>query len=171
MLGLEELTMLTTTMEITYKLLLERVTFQVLWEIGQQLFQTMESQFNSNINGGDRGIYLLGDTSMEITNSNVKNPSQYGVFTTGDNDVVFDGLTVSDNTGVLSNNYGFYSGQYVTGDISIKNSVFDGMGTSIYFNNDVGTAVENTVLGNGDTGLKIGSQSDDKLRTRWPNYW
>ena len=61
---------------------------------------------------------------MEITNSNVKNPSQYGVFTTGDNDVVFDGLTVSDNTGIVSNNYGFYSGQYVTGDISIKNSNF-----------------------------------------------
>jgi len=115
---------------------------------------------NSNINGAVRGIYLLGDTSMEITNSNVKNPSQYGVYTTGDNDVVFDSLTVSDNSGVLSNNYGFYSGQYVTGDISIKNSNFNGMGTSIYFNNDVGTAVENTVLSNGDTGLKIGTQSD-----------
>ena len=115
---------------------------------------------NSVINDAVYGIYLNGETSMDITNSQVKNPTQFGVFTDGDNDVSFDGLTVTDTTGTLSNNYGYYSGQFVTGDISLKNSVFDGLGTSIYFNNDVGTAVENTVLSNGGTGLKIGGQSD-----------
>ena len=56
---------------------------------------------NSNIDGAQRGIWLLGDTSMEISDSNIKDPTQFGVYTTGDNDVVFDGLTVSDETGTL----------------------------------------------------------------------
>ena len=118
------------------------------------------SIINSNINDADTGVYLLGDAVATFTNTQITNPSSFGVYTTGENSVTFDNLDVTDNTGSGLTNYGFFSGSTSTGDITIENSDFSGLDTSLYFNNDVGTTVESTTVENGDTGLKIGSQSD-----------
>lgn len=115
---------------------------------------------NSDITNAYRGVWLLGDTTMDISNSNIVNPTQYGVYAEGNNDVAFDNLDVTDNTGVITNNIGYFANQYSTGDISLKNSNFAGLGTSIYFNNDQGTTVENTAMNGGNTGLRVGPQSD-----------
>ena len=118
------------------------------------------SIINSNINDADTGVYLLGDTVAEFTNTVISNPSSFGVYTDGDNEVTFDDLEVVDNTASGLQNYGFFSGTTSTGQITVKNSDFTGLYNALYFNNDVGTTVENTVLSDGTTGLKIGSQSD-----------
>ena len=118
------------------------------------------SIINSNINDANYGVYLSGDTVATFTNTNISNPSSYGVYTDGENSVTFDDLNVTDNTASGLLNYGFYSGSTSTGDITIKNSDFSGLSTSLYFNNDVGTTVESTNVSSGNTGLKIGSSSN-----------
>ena len=118
------------------------------------------SIINSNINDADYGVYLLGDTVATFTNTDIANPSSFGVYTTGENSVTFDDLEVVDNTASGLQNYGFYSGSTSTGDISITNSDFTGLHTSLYFNNDVGTTVDSTTVSDGNTGLRIGGQSD-----------
>jgi hypothetical protein len=104
------------------------------------------SIINSNINDADTGVYLLGDAVATFTNTQITNPSSFGVYTTGENSVTFDNLDVTDNTGLGLTNYGFYSGSTSTGDITISNSDFSGLSTSLYFNNDVGTTVESTPI-------------------------
>ena len=118
------------------------------------------SIINSNIIDADYGVKLEGDTVAVFTNTDIIDPTSFGVFTDGDNSVTFDDLVVSDTTNAGLQNYGFFSGTTSTGDITIKNSDFSGLYTSLYFNNDVGTTVESTTLSTGDTGLKIGSASD-----------
>ena len=41
----------------------------------------------------------------------------------------------------------------------ISNSNFNGLGTAILLNNDVGTTISNTVVANGDVGVAIGTQN------------
>ncbi|RJU82349.1 MAG: type IV pilin [Candidatus Poseidoniales archaeon] len=118
------------------------------------------SIINSNINDADVGIDLRGDTVATFTDTVITNPSSFGVNTDGENSVTFDDLEVTDNTGAGLQNYGFFSGTTSSGDITIKDSDFSGLHTSLYFNNDVGTTVESTSVSGGDTGLRIGSQSD-----------
>ena len=50
---------------------------------------------------------MLGDAVATFTNTQITNPSSFGVYTTGENSVTFDNLDVTDNTGSGLNNYGF----------------------------------------------------------------
>jgi len=119
---------------------------------------------NSEITGATQiGIDILGDTSLDITSTKITNPGVYGVKTSGDNDVSFNGLTVEDTSNGLNNNIGYFSGTTASGDVSIKNSLFKGLDVGIQFNNDFGTSIVNTDIKDGVTGLKIGGDANYDL--------
>ena len=122
---------------------------------------------NSDINDAYVGVYLKGgDMVASFTDTMINDPSGFGVYTQGSNDVSFDGLDVKD-TGQGLLNYGFYSSLQSLGEISVKNSDFSGLHTSIYFDNDVGTTVESTNLSNGVYGLRIGNNSQANYQLKY----
>ena len=78
----------------------------------------------------------------------------------GSNDLIVDGLTVTDSSAGANSNYGLYAPSTSSRTQEISNSEFTGLGTGIYLNNDVSTEISDTTISNGPTGLKIGGQSD-----------
>jgi flagellin-like protein len=115
---------------------------------------------NSQITDANIAIDIKGDVLATITNMDIDNPTSFAVRTSGANDIVLDGLDVDDSSAGANTNYGFYTTSTSTGTQEVRNSNFNGLGTAIYVNNDVGTSITNTVVANGDVGIKIGSQSE-----------
>ena len=114
----------------------------------------------ATITGATHGIYLDGDTVATISNTDVVDPASFGLVMDGSNDLIVDGLTVTDSSAGANSNYGLYAPSTSSGTQEISNSEFTGLGTGIYLNNDVSTEISDTTISNGPTGLKIGGQSD-----------
>ena len=102
---------------------------------------------------------MLGGTLANINGLDIDDPVQFGVRTSGSNNVYLNGLDVDDSGLGANNNYGFYAPSSSSGMQSVSNSNFNGLGTAILLNNDVGTTISDTVISNGDVGLAIGTQN------------
>ena len=76
----------------------------------------------------------------------------------GVNSVYLDGLDIDDSGLGANNNYGFYAPSSSHGKQQITNSDFNGLGTAMLLNNDVGTDMSNIVISNGANGIDIGSK-------------
>ena len=74
---------------------------------------------------------VLGDVLATFTNLEIKDPTSFGVRTSGDNNIVLDGLDIDDSTAGATNNYGFYTTSTSTGTQVVTNSDFNGLGTAI----------------------------------------
>ena len=114
---------------------------------------------NSDIIDATVGIDIKGDTITNLNNVDIDDPVAYAVRTSGNNNVYIDGLDVDDSALGANTNYGFYTESTSSGIQEIKNSDFNGLGTAIYLTNDVDTTVSDTVIANGNIGLRVGSQS------------
>ena len=102
----------------------------------------------------------MGGTYTDISGLDIDDPTQFGVRTSGVNSVYLDGLDIDDSGLGANNNYGFYAPSSSAGKQQITNSDFNGLGTAMLLNNDVGTDMSNLVISNSDTGIAVGSQSD-----------
>ena len=115
---------------------------------------------NSQIDGAYVGVDVKDEVIISMTNLVVNDPTGFGVRTSGNNNVVLDGLQVIDSTNSGNTNYGFYTESTVTGFQDIKNSAFSGLNTGVYLTNDLATSVVDTTFTNNGVGLRVGATSE-----------
>ena len=60
----------------------------------------------ATITGATHGIYLDGDTVATISNTDIVDPLSFGLIMDGANDLIVDGLTVTDSSAGANSNYG-----------------------------------------------------------------
>ena len=70
---------------------------------------------NSQIDGAYVGVDVKDEVIISMTNLVVNDPTGFGVRTSGNNNVVLDGLQVIDSTNSGNTNYGFYTESTFTG--------------------------------------------------------
>ena len=63
----------------------------------------------ATITGATHGIYLDGDTVATISNTDIVDPLSFGLIMDGANDLIVDGLTVTDSSAGANSNYGLYA--------------------------------------------------------------
>ena len=115
---------------------------------------------NSQIDGAVVGVDVKDEVIISMTNLVINDPSAFGVRTSGNNNVIIDGLQVIDSTNSGNTNYGYYTESTVTGFQDIKNSAFSGLDTGLYLTNDLATSVADTTFTNNGVGLRIGAASE-----------
>ena len=115
---------------------------------------------NSNIVDATVGVDIKGDTITNLNNVDIDDPVAFAVRAAGNNNIYINGLDVDDSGLGANTNYGFYTESTSSGNQEVMNSNFNGLGTAIYLTNDVDTTISDTVISNGATGLRVGSQSE-----------
>ena len=153
------LTTTVTTSVTTSRFLLERVT-TCTPGIPQEIVGKGVTVSNSNIVDATVGVDIKGDTITNLNNVDIDDLVAFAVKAAGNNNIYINGLDVDDSGLGANTNYGFYTESTSSGNVEVMNSNFNGLGTAIYLTNDVDTTISDTVISNGATGLRVGSQSE-----------